>query len=292
MNSPILSRRSLNQGIDLSAHNDRARRLYVFSSIRLTAQHFLWKEHLGWNLHPDVLSNLPQSRPLSVADVACGNGIWISQESRSPAYPAGTKFHGFDVSDAQVPSTVGLPENVTFSILNASHSSNIPSEFHEAFDIVHVRLIIGAVPEPTPISFLHSFLTLLRHGGFLQWDEVNTYNCQPFPALPEPCIWNGWVPRTTNRYRPDIDRPMTWFEILPALFEAEEMTHIRHINGGPTKPHMRRYWTDNEFGVFTEIATSHKADQDVLEELAKGEKERKQDLFMEIRITIGQKALK
>jgi hypothetical protein len=106
-----------------------------FSSLRLTHQHFLWRDHLGWNLHPTILTSIDASASkssaagsntnadaddqsdshptLAVADVACGNGLWLMQESQSPDYPPGTKFYGFDISDTQFPSPATIPSNVT-----------------------------------------------------------------------------------------------------------------------------------------------------------------------------------
>lgn len=282
----------------------------VHSSIRLTAQHLLWKDHIGWNLHPSALSPIPASNntgkailhsspshPLAVADIACGNGLWLLQESQSPTYPPHTTFTGFDISPSQFPSPSTIPSSVTFTVLNASHPSLIPSQYHSAFDIVHVRLLMGSITGPSPIHFLQSFLTLLRPGGFLQWDEVNPHKAQALPAstsdsasaLGEKCKWESWIPPLIATHRPNIEMKMNWLDSLPALFEAEGMTDIQRIQPGPPKPHMRRPWTDNDFGVMTEIASSMGVGKDVLAELEEGWRERKWEIMYEINIFMGRK---
>lgn len=65
-----------------------------------------------------------RTKPPAVADVACGNGIWLTQEFKSLAYPPGTTVHGFDISDSQLPSSNARPASVTFSVLDALHLSS------------------------------------------------------------------------------------------------------------------------------------------------------------------------
>jgi hypothetical protein len=276
----------------------------VFSSIRLTAQHLLWHDHLGWNLHPTISQHLRsaqsqaesncESQPPRVADIACGNTIWLAQESKSPAYPPNTQFHGFDISPAQFPFTNNLPANVHLEILDASHPSKIPEKYHSYFDVIHVRLIIGAVFSPKPTNFLDSFLTMLKPGGYLQWDEGDPYNAQAIshlnpPADPKDCKWNGWIPRTVAKLRPQLNMPMSFPGALAELFEEGGLTDIQDIRGGPPKPEMRKYWHDNEFGVMTEIFTAFGADEDIMKEIEEGHKGEEWELTYEIRICVGKK---
>ena len=85
--------------------------------------------------------------------------------------------------------------------------------------------------------------------------------------------------------------PMTWLNQLASLFEGEGMTDVQHLRGGPAKPEMRRYWTDNDFGVLTEVVSGLGAPKEVFEEVEEGFKKREQEIMYEIRITTGRKAL-
>lgn len=58
------------------------------ASIRLTAQHLIWRELYGWDIHPSAFEGRPKGAantqtPLRVTDLACGNGVWLIEESRS-----------------------------------------------------------------------------------------------------------------------------------------------------------------------------------------------------------------
>jgi hypothetical protein len=285
----------------------------VFSSIRLTAQHLLWHDHLGWNLHPTISQylnsahSLPESNgdvqqnptngefePLRVADIACGNTIWLAQESKSSAYPTNTQFYGFDISPAQFPFASNLTENVHLEILDASHSSKIPDKYHSYFDVIHLRLIIGAVVSPKPTNFLESFLTMLKPGGYLQWDEADPYASQAIShlnpaAVPKDCKWDGWIPRTVAKLRPQLNMPMSYPGALAELFAEGGLIDIQDIRGGLPVPEMRKYWHDNEFGVMTEIFTAFGADADIIKEIDEGHNGEEWELAYELRICVGRK---
>ena len=150
---------------------------------------------------------------------------------------------------------------------------------------------MGSISSSTPVHFLQAFLTLLQPGGFLQWDNGDVHNAQPFRPSEVPCKWSGWVAPVVKEYRPEVDMPMKWLDMLPTLSEAEEMIDVKQLQRGPPNPERRRYWTDDEFGVMAEIASSLGAEKRVFEELEKGWKRREQEIALELRVTMGRKAL-
>jgi hypothetical protein len=143
---------------------------------RLTAQHYLWKDALQFNLHPDI----PVGSTTRIADVATGNrfvycnpwrfyyqilmppSIWLLDLARK--LPSTTKLDGFDISLDQCPPQAWLPDNVNLHTWNLLEAP--PSEFVGMFDVVHIRLITVAVQnnDPRPIlASLHSLLSAYRH---------------------------------------------------------------------------------------------------------------------------------
>ncbi len=93
-------------------------------------------------MHPTVAAFLRTSdEEVAVADVACGNGIWITEESKN--HPKTTQFYGFDVSDGQFPHQQTWAPNVHFEQLDACTA--VPEKYLGKFDAVHCRLIMGAV---------------------------------------------------------------------------------------------------------------------------------------------------
>ncbi|KAI1204851.1 uncharacterized protein F4807DRAFT_445257 [Annulohypoxylon truncatum] len=137
------------------------------ASTRLTAQHYLWKDLLGYLIHPDIPTGFDD---LKIADVATGNGIWLHDVSRSKSTSA--ELHGFDISLDQVGPKAWLPANIRMHIWNIFDEP--PPQFIGYFDIVHVRLITVVVKNNDPQPVLANLAKLLKPGGYLQWDEVDT----------------------------------------------------------------------------------------------------------------------
>ena len=52
-----------------------------------------------------------------------------------------------------------------------------PARFVGYFDFVHVRLVTVVVKQNDPRPVLANLCKLLKPGGYLQWDEVDTINC-------------------------------------------------------------------------------------------------------------------
>lgn len=250
------------------------------SSIRLTHQHFLWKDQLGWNMHPEITA-VAESRPLAIADVACGNGIWIMEESLK--HPSST-FFGFDISDALFPTPDTVPRNVSFSILDAH--GPIPKELCERFDVVHCRLLICAIQDGDVRPFLKTFLSLLRPGGYLQWGEVS--KTEPVgESAGTDAMWHGFGDGISNN-RPDLNAKFTWVKDLPATFREHGLTNVKAAEGGKSKQHMGRFWTDNHLGAVAEVAkgigTGDKVIQDIDEARRHGI-----NMSCEIQVVLGQK---
>lgn len=61
---------------DMSAASDPYRlNRDVAASTRLSLQHYIWKENMGYLLHPDIDVSRPD---LTIADVGTGTGYGIS----------------------------------------------------------------------------------------------------------------------------------------------------------------------------------------------------------------------
>ncbi|TVY54889.1 hypothetical protein LCER1_G004100 [Lachnellula cervina] len=122
------------------------------ASTRLTAQYYLWKDALKFNLHPSIPAG---DKGVRIADVATGNCIWVLDVAREVSETA--LLDGFDIKP--------------------------PKEFIEAFDVVHIRLITVAIKnnDPRPVLAnlckllkLIEVLLYLKPGGYLQWDEADS----------------------------------------------------------------------------------------------------------------------
>jgi hypothetical protein len=89
---------------------------------------------------------------------------------------------GLDISSAQFPASWTLPPNLsldTYDLLD-----EVPSDLRGQFDVVHVRLLLAAGPNVDKTIFIDAFRSLLKPGGWLQWDELefpHVTACYPSP---------------------------------------------------------------------------------------------------------------
>lgn len=44
-------------------------------SVRLTAQHWQYKDFFGWNIHPTIRESWNSNTPIRFGDIATGNGL-------------------------------------------------------------------------------------------------------------------------------------------------------------------------------------------------------------------------
>ncbi|KAJ2995772.1 hypothetical protein NUW58_g1178 [Xylaria curta] len=148
------------------------------ASSRLTAQHYLWKNLLGYLLHPDIPT---PGKGWKIADIATGNGIWLQDLAENS--PPSTELHGFDISLDQVGPTPWLQDNMHMHIWDVFEEP--PPQFLGFFDIVHVRLLTVVVKNNDPRPLLKNITKLLKPGGYLQWGEVDTvgYSIKTVPGV-------------------------------------------------------------------------------------------------------------
>eukprot|EP00136_Aspergillus_niger_P009767 XP_001401990.2 methyltransferase [Aspergillus niger CBS 513.88] len=143
----------------------------VIASTRLNLQHYIWKENIGYLLHPSIrFPNASSNSDISIADVGTGTGIWLLDLHRQ--YPNAT-LHGFDISSEQYPAPGFLPSNISLRHLNILEE--IPEEYVEKYDVVHARLLVQVVlqagGDPRPV--IKNLMKLVKPGGYIQWEEPN-----------------------------------------------------------------------------------------------------------------------
>ncbi|KAF2766339.1 S-adenosyl-L-methionine-dependent methyltransferase, partial [Teratosphaeria nubilosa] len=130
---------------------------------RLNQQHEVYKQQLGYILHPTIAASLPQTA--HIADVATGTGVWLLELAST--LPQTHTFTGLDLSPAQFPATP--PPNFTFLTMNVLEPP--PSELQGKFDLVNMRLLICGLKHPDWKTAARHVLRLLKPGGYLQWTE-------------------------------------------------------------------------------------------------------------------------
>jgi SAM-dependent methyltransferase len=134
------------------------------SSSRLNLSHFLWRQVLGFNIHPRI----PTAGFKRIVDIATGTAIWPLDVASE--YPD-SAVDGYDISLKQCPPRDFLPRIRKLGEWDIFEEP--PEEMCGRYDIVHVRLVIFVVQNNDPRSIIRNLMKLLKPGGWLQWDELD-----------------------------------------------------------------------------------------------------------------------
>lgn len=155
------------------------------TSARLHLQHMLFQNTLGFFLEPRVHQSAVEAAgnanaQLRVADLGCGNGVWLNdleRELSKQGVPA--RLDGYDVNPVYFPAPAFLPPSVTLQKLDVL-AQPLPAEILGTYDIVHARALGSVVVGNNGVgiqALLANALALLKPGGWLQWEEsrADTY---------------------------------------------------------------------------------------------------------------------
>jgi SAM-dependent methyltransferase len=136
---------------------------------RLNYQHYHMFKPLIGPLLPDVIfQHLKSVSSPRVADIATGTGIWLRELAEE--LPMGSELDGYDFDVSKFPPAETIPKNVKFQFGNILEP--FPSDIHNTYDAVHVRLLMYALKADQWIVALRNLKTLLKPGGWLCWDEM------------------------------------------------------------------------------------------------------------------------
>ncbi|KAL4973065.1 hypothetical protein BDW66DRAFT_142952 [Aspergillus desertorum] len=143
------------------------------TSARLHLQHFLFQNTIGFLLEPAVEKALTaSSQPLKIADLACGNGVWLTElHSHLAKNNISAQLDGFDVNPVNLPNRAFLPDSVSFRQLDIL-AKPLPAELIGAYDVVHIRAFVSVIPDSNLTPILTVASELLKPGGFIQWEET------------------------------------------------------------------------------------------------------------------------
>ncbi|CAI6336597.1 unnamed protein product [Periconia digitata] len=132
----------------------------------------MWRAQLRYDLHPSI--QIPSSsEQIRIADLGCGNGVWLTSLATDPAWQTKTvSFHGFDIQRTHYPAATNLPANVTLGYMDV-FAEDIPQEHIGVYDVVHVRAFASVVKHGDPVPVLTTSFKMLKPGGYLQWDDLD-----------------------------------------------------------------------------------------------------------------------
>ncbi|KAL6714379.1 hypothetical protein ACLMJK_007802 [Lecanora helva] len=212
---------------------------------RLNAQHLLWKEQLGYVVHPRI----PIKEKMMIADVGTGTGIWPIQASKT--LPRSAELHGYDIDMTKFPPKPWLPHNVFGATWDAF--SAVPPAMVGRYDIVHISIFMLVVAKNNPLPLLKNLIEMLKPGGYVQWDELDWATKRIVQANPS---------NSTKEVQALLDHvaqwedplgPFEWIADLPNIYAKQglEKTAFDRFQMAPA---YLRYDTDKFLASYEEFS--------------------------------------
>ncbi|KAF5856299.1 hypothetical protein ETB97_007535 [Aspergillus alliaceus] len=137
----------------------------VSESVRLHAQHLLWKLRNGYELNPQI----PITDGMKIAELGTRTAIWMNDLAQQ--LPATDQLHGFDISDSQDPPKDRLPPNVAIWLLDSTEDP--PSPLIGRDDVVHLRMWESNLPNGDTGPVIRHAKKLLKPRGCIQWEDAD-----------------------------------------------------------------------------------------------------------------------
>ncbi|KAI1113872.1 S-adenosyl-L-methionine-dependent methyltransferase [Nemania sp. NC0429] len=129
---------------------------------RLNDQFEVMTEIMGYIVHPSI--TLPPAP--RIVDMGTGTATFLLRIH--PTYPDAS-LEGYDISTALYPPPSSLSANISLGELDLKLP--FPEHMHGKYDLVHVRMLILAMLPEEWEPVVRNLTTLLKPGGYLQWEE-------------------------------------------------------------------------------------------------------------------------
>ncbi|KAI2463722.1 hypothetical protein F4781DRAFT_415748 [Annulohypoxylon bovei var. microspora] len=223
------------------------------SSARLHLQHLLFQNTLGHILEPNIQTSIAGSKQLKVADLGCGNGIWLNDLDRELSSKGiSAQLDGYDVNPINFPAPAFLPSSVTLKKLDIL-AKPLPADMIGVYDIVHARALTSIVVNSDLTPVLSTALALLKPGGWIQWEEsrADRYFVQP----PSPEISTTACDTIVHLLKAAGEARGSTFKFLGDLGR-----HVENFGFGDVHSHLAKLrqrdfkaWTEDYLMVWEEL---------------------------------------
>jgi hypothetical protein len=193
------------------------------------------------------------------------------------------------------PSPSTLPPGITLRTLDAA--SSVPHDLRGTFDIVNIRLLVGAITNNDPTPVLRNALSLLKPGGYIQWTEVFTPTNVLGSPIPRQNSFSNPARRLLDPLLSSIgmhDWETSWMNHLPQIFDQAGLKDIEVADLGSPRKEMWSSWGSNTLAYLRESVEGTPGDverEEILEEL---EEEYASGVYIasDPRVVVGRKPLR
>ncbi|KAJ5649244.1 uncharacterized protein N7484_002967 [Penicillium longicatenatum] len=189
----------------------------IGDSVRLYAEHLLWKLHRGYELHPDI----EVTDNTKIAELGTGTAVWLMDLARQ--LPPTVELHGYDICDDQFPQKELWPKNVKLSLLDSL--SDPPASLEGQYDAVHLRMWASNLRDGDISGIINHAKKLLKPGGYIQWEDADLVHQRIEGTEAEE------FERDINHLFTKVDLDYGWVSDLPNRLREEKFKIIESENG-------------------------------------------------------------
>jgi ubiquinone/menaquinone biosynthesis C-methylase UbiE len=134
-----------------------------------------------WSI-PRIEATLRSEESIKIMDIATGTGVWLFALEASA--PTTWNLEGSDISADQF--TKRPNSRCNFGVLDIKKP--IPEHLHGAFDLLHIRMLLGGLTTPDWSMVAAHVYQLLKPGGWIQWHEIDSPRMQFFPITADASV--------------------------------------------------------------------------------------------------------
>ncbi|KAK3642948.1 hypothetical protein LTR56_010545 [Elasticomyces elasticus] len=138
-----------------------------WAAARLRLQHELTKCNLdGHLLDPSIP---PVKRPMMIADVGCGTGVWALDVAETA--PELVQAEALDINLDEVPPKAWLPKNVVCHEFDLMQE--LPEKLVKRYDIINMQFGSSFIRDAHSKEVMARLVNMLKPGGYLQITDVD-----------------------------------------------------------------------------------------------------------------------
>jgi hypothetical protein len=245
------------------ATNDEKSKCWVYPrrnfklSARLHLQYSLIHNTVGHLLEPAVEKSIvdtQQDKQLKVADLACGNCIWLSDLYTSlTSANTSAQLDGLDINPINFPASAYLPKSMSLKTLDIL-ASPLATELIGIYDIVHIRTFASVIPDGDLTPVLTVASKLMKPGGYLQWEECR--GDRFIVQSPSPNICKNSCDSIVQILMEGIqakDSRNDWVDVLDTHLSQYGFQHTR-VHRHENRIQDLQAWTEDHLMVWDELA--------------------------------------
>ena len=156
--------------------------------VSFSLYHYLWIEDTGFLIHPTILNAYREFKDLRIAQIGIGNCMSMIYALRETKGRSIIDGYDVDISKAMPKEWYSPKLRIRPQDMSRPSLDSCPVK---SYDLVHLRFAASLVRDNNPDTLISNAATMLKPGGWIQWDEfdptsasVVTTNNQPTSLFP------------------------------------------------------------------------------------------------------------